>query len=238
MTPADVAAAQRLRYQVFAEEMGADLLRLPGKSEGHDVDDFDDHCLHLLVLANADVYTAEEAVVATCRVMMPDGAHRIGRHYCDDEFDLSPLRDLLPSAVEMGRVCVAPAWRNGLLILALWRALGQLMTREGLEILIGCVSVGAAGDSHFASQLWQGLQARFLVEPARRVVPWHPLPLRSAGLPTAAVQVPPLMKGYLRCGGRLIGPPALDDRFHTTDFPMMLRLRDLPVRYGKRVLVP
>ena len=42
----EVRAAQRLRYQVFAVEMGA---RLDTKLPGHDVDLFDDYCEHLLV---------------------------------------------------------------------------------------------------------------------------------------------------------------------------------------------
>ena len=232
-TPADVAQAQRLRFRIFADEMGARLPGLPGRPAAHDVDEFDTHCLHLLVLSNDE--DGEGEVVATCRVLLPEGARRAGRLYSDGEFDLAAVRDLLPGAVEMGRVCVAPAWRNGLLILALWRELGQLMTRQGLDVLIGCASVGVADGGAFASQLWSELQPAYLVEPVRRVQPWQPLPLGAHRQPTS-VQVPALIKGYLRCGGRLLGPPALDANFNTADFPMMLRLRDLPTRYGKRVL--
>ncbi len=42
----DVRAAQRLRYEVFAGEMGA---RLTTTLDGHDIDLFDDFCEHLLV---------------------------------------------------------------------------------------------------------------------------------------------------------------------------------------------
>ena len=42
----EVRAAQRLRYQVFAVEMGA---TLPITVPGHDIDLFDDYCEHLLV---------------------------------------------------------------------------------------------------------------------------------------------------------------------------------------------
>src|SRR5262245_5922695 len=46
---ADVLDAQRLRYQVFCEEMGARLPPPPGAPAGHDVDMFDAYCEHLLV---------------------------------------------------------------------------------------------------------------------------------------------------------------------------------------------
>ena len=239
-TPSDVAAAQRLRFRVFAEEMGAQLPPAPGALAGHDIDEFDEYCLHLLVLSQANTsgqgVASSEEVVATCRVLMPEGARRAGRLYSDDEFDLSALRDMLPFMAEMGRVCVAPAWRNGLLILALWRALGQLMAHSGLQALFGCSSVGLASGCDLAARLWQDLQKSHLVEPAWRVRPWHPLALQI-GQSAEAVRVPPLLKGYLRCGGRLLGPPAHDASFNTADFPIMVRLRDLPLRYGKRVLM-
>ena len=234
VTPCEIAAAQRLRYRIFGEEMGVQLLRSPGRPTGYDVDEFDEHCLHLLVFTTAEFGTRADEVIATCRILMPDGARRIGRYYCDDEFDLSPLCDLLPGAVEMGRVCVDLAWRNGLLILAMWREIGQLMKQEGLGTLIGCTSVRIAGNRELAGKLWQSLQSRHLVESARRVRPWNPLSLElSEG---TDVQIPPLMKGYLRCGGRLLGPPAYDAKFRCADFPMMLRLDDLPSRYSNRVL--
>lgn len=238
-TPSEVAEAQRLRFKVFVDELGARLSDFPGRPSGHDIDEFDTHCLHLLVVSKAGNGGARgvdaDEVVATCRVLTPAGARRAGRLYSDDEFDLSPLRDILPGAIEMGRVCVAPAWRNGLLILALWRELGKLMSHEGMDTLIGCSSVGLLGRGDLAAQLWHRLQSTYLVEPTWRVRPWKPLPLQSTPR-DSAVQVPPMMRGYLRCGGRLLGPPAFDANFNTADFPMLLRLCDLPVRYGKRVL--
>ena len=222
--------AQRLRFKVFGEELGA---CLSTEATDRDVDEFDAPCQHLLVLAHGD--NGDMELIATCRVLLPDAARRIGRFYSDGEFDLSALRDLLTGAAEMGRVCVAPAWRNGVIILALWRELGRLMVQEGLDTLIGCSSVGASDDGALATQLWHTLKMTHLVEPQRQVQPWRALALR-AGKEAGPVQVPPLIKGYLRCGGRLLGPPAYDAAFNTADFPMMLRLSDLPLSYRKRFL--
>jgi putative hemolysin len=48
--------------------------------------------------------------------------------------------------------------------------------------------------------------------------------------------LPPLIKGYLRCGARVAGAPSFDRDFNTADLPIMMRLADLPERYIKQVL--
>ena len=45
----DVRAAQRLRHQVFVEEMGAQPTPVIGAPAGHDIDLFDEFCEHLIV---------------------------------------------------------------------------------------------------------------------------------------------------------------------------------------------
>jgi len=50
------------------------------------------------------------------------------------------------------------------------------------------------------------------------------------------VQAPALIKGYLRCGAKVLGAPAWDPDFNTADLPMLLRIDDLPPRYRKHFL--
>lgn len=231
-TKSEVGEAQRLRFSVFADEMGARLQVPADPHAARDVDAFDPFCDHLLVRATG--CEREGQVVATCRVLSPDGARRAGRLYTETEFDLDPLRDLLPNALEMGRVCVDPAWRNGLVVMALWRELGKHMAAQQLDTLIGCSSIGLGDGGHAAAGLWQLLQRTHLVAPSRRVRPLQALALRAVD-EAAPVAVPPLIKAYLRCGGKLLGPPAIDAAFNTADFPMLMHLGDLPSRYGKRI---
>lgn len=119
----EVREAQRRRFRIFATEMGASLP--PGSRPAHDTDSFDPFCEHLPVRAEGHERHGE--VIATCRVLSPAAAQRAGSRYIDHEFDLEPVRGLLPRALEMGRVCVNPAWRNGLVVMALWRELGDCM---------------------------------------------------------------------------------------------------------------
>jgi len=149
----EVRQAQRLRYDVFAGEMGA---RLSSSLAGHDIDLFDDYCEHLLVRD-----TGSGAVIGTYRVLTPEQAKRVGGIYSDAEFDLTRLRALRPRMVELGRSCVHPAHRNGGVIMALWGALAEFMARNQLDTMIGCASIGMADGGHVAATLYENLKAKY-----------------------------------------------------------------------------
>ena len=227
----EVRAAQRLRYQVFAGEMGA---RLTTPVPGHDIDLFDNYCEHLLV---RDVASGQ--VIGTYRVLTPVQAQRVGSTYSDTEFDLTRLRGMRDRMVELGRSCVHPEHRHGGVIMALWAALAEFMVRNQLDTMIGCASVPmlhhgmVCGD--VAASIWRQLQATHLAPIEHHVRPRLPLPLDSLnGL--LAVEPPALIKGYLRMGAKVLGPPAWDPEFNSADLPMLMRLADLPQRYRKHFL--
>jgi putative hemolysin len=237
----DVREAQRLRYQVFAKEMGARLTPPVGTAPGLDVDRFDPFCDHLLVRAIDGECGERGPLVGTYRVLRPCAARRAGGFYADTEFDLAPVARLRTHAVELGRSCVHPAWRSGGVILSLWIALGDYMVAHRLDTMIGCASVGLEDGGKTAGELWLRLRGSHLVAPQWQVRPRTALPLCEHGESSASVcdirrmvDAPPLIKGYLRCGARLMGPPALDVNFNTADLPMMLHVADLAPRYRKR----
>jgi hypothetical protein len=227
----EVRAAQRLRYEVFAGEMGA---RLTSPLPGHDIDLFDNYCEHLLVRDSA---TAQ--VIGTYRVLTPVQAQRVGSTYSDTEFDLTRLRGLRERMVELGRSCVHPDHRHGGVILALWSALAEFMARNQLDTMIGCASIPmlhqgmVCGDA--AASIWHQVQATHLAPFEHQVRPRLPLPLERLNL-HLAVEPPALIKGYLRLGAKVLGAPAWDPDFNSADLPMMMRLADMPPRYRKHFL--
>jgi putative hemolysin len=227
----DVRAAQRLRYQVFAEEMGA---RLSTTVPDHDVDLFDNYCEHLLVRD-----TTSGQVIGTYRVLTPVQAKRVGSTYSDTEFDLTRLRTLRDRMVELGRSCVHKDHRNGGVIMALWSALAEFMTRNQLDTMIGCASIPMlhngviSGD--VAASIWRQVQAHHLAPIEHHVRPRLPLPIERLDT-TLVVEPPALIKGYLRLGAKVLGPPAWDPDFNSADLPMMMRIADLPLRYRKHFM--
>ncbi|MFM1908170.1 MAG: hypothetical protein RLZZ591_1847 [Pseudomonadota bacterium] len=224
----EVRAAQRLRYNVFAKEMGA---RLDTSVPSHDVDLFDDYCEHLLV---RDQETRE--VVGTYRVLPPAQARRVGSTYSDTEFDLVRLRALRPTMVELGRSCVHADYRHGGVIMALWGALAEFMVRNQLDTMIGCASIPMlhngviSGD--VAASIWQQVKQTHMAGVEFHVRPRLPLPIEQLDS-SLQVEPPALIKGYLRLGARVLGAPAWDPDFNTADLPMMMRINDLPTRYKK-----
>jgi hypothetical protein len=50
------------------------------------------------------------------------------------------------------------------------------------------------------------------------------------------VETPALIRGYLRCGAELLGPPAYDSDFNTADLPMPMSFTGLPRRHCRHFL--
>jgi putative hemolysin len=208
--------------------MGA---RLPETLPGHDIDLFDDYCEHLLVRDGVD-----GAVIGTYRVLTPAQAKRVGGTYTDTEFDLTRLRFMRERIVELGRSCVHPEHRHGGVILALWGALFEFMSRNQLDTMIGCASIPmlhngiVSGDA--AASMWKQLSKSNMASVEFHVRPRLPLPIEEldSELP---VEPPALIKGYLRLGAKILGAPAWDPDFNTADLPMLMQVKDLPLRYRK-----
>jgi putative hemolysin len=227
----EVREAQRLRYAVFAGEMGA---RLTTPLADHDIDLFDDFCEHLLVRDDATGH-----VIGTYRALTPAQARRVGGLYSETEFDLTRLRSLRPRMVELGRSCVHADHRQGGVILALWGALAAFMARNQLDTMVGCASIPmlhngvVSGDA--AASIWRQLSQSHLAPIEEQVRPRLPLPVHSLD-DTLDVDPPALIKGYLRLGAKVLGAPAWDPDFNTADLPMLMHLADMPARYRKHFL--
>ena len=226
-TPSEVREAQRLRWNVFAGEMGA---RLDSREPGIDRDIFDAHCRHLLVRDES-----RSEVVGTYRVLAPEAARRIGCYYAESEFDLTRLRNLRPGMVEVGRSCIHPDHRGGAVIALLWSGLARYMLANRYAHLAGCASMGLGDGGRAAAVVWRALAARSLAPVEYQVQPRRRLPLEAIHDDEPAA-LPALVKGYLRCGAWVCGEPALDPDFRTADFFMLLPLARVSARYARHFL--
>lgn len=227
-TAGEIQQAQRLRYAVFAEEMGA---QLPdGAVLGLDRDRFDPYCDHLIVRARGG-----GGVVGTYRILPPEGRRRAGGWYCAAEFDVGRLDAFADRTVEIGRACVDPAYRSGHAISLLWAGLLRYVLQRPCQYVIGCASIGTGDGGHIAASVCRRLLQHHLAPPEWRVVPRRAFVLEGWDeIPDAPL--PPLLKGYLRLGAQVCGEPAWDGDFDTADLLMMLPLAYTNPRYVDRLL--
>jgi putative hemolysin len=237
-----VAAAQRLRHQVFAEELGA---TLHTTRTGLDTDEFDEHCDHLVVRDDAT-----GLAVGTYRLLTPQAAARAGRRYADAEFDTTALRPLADEIVEIGRSCVHPEHRSGAVINLMWAGIARYLHLRGLRWLGGCASVPLDDGGATAAGVWEKVSAKHLAPPTMRVRPHRPwldtpagtaaVAKRAAAAATGAgappVAVPSLLRGYLRLGAWVCGQPAYDPDFGVADLYVLLSMDRMHPRYRRHFL--
>jgi len=223
-TDSEIEEAQRLRYKVFAEEMGA---RLASAQEGIDCDIFDRYCEHLLVRDNST-----NKVIGTYRILPPDRARTICGYYAETEFDLTRLAHLRDRMVEVGRSCVHSNYRDGATIARLWSGLADYMHKNNHEYLIGCASISMNDGGHYAASIFRKLNKLYAAPAEYRVFPRCPLPLEALDN-TLDVNIPPLIKGYLRLGAYIGGEPAWDPDFNTADLFILLPMSRLNEKYAQ-----
>ncbi len=204
----DVRAAQRLRHDVFAGEMGA-LLASP--QPGYDIDPFDAYCDHLLVREDT---TGQ--VVGTYRLLPPERAEVAGRLYAESEFDLAALDAIRPGLVEVGRSCVHPDHRDGAVVGLIWAGIARYMTEP--------VSYrNRVRAKHLAPEEYR----------VRPLLPWVP---RAASVPAGRTELPALLRGYLRLGAWVCGEPAHDVDFGVADLYVLLPMNRVDPRYLRHFL--
>ncbi|MFE9257757.1 GNAT family N-acetyltransferase [Streptomyces sp. NPDC006879] len=218
----DVRAAQQLRHQVFAGELGASL---DGPEPGIDADAFDAYCDHLLVREEVS-----DEVVGTYRLLPPERAAVAGRLYAESEFDLSRLDPIRPDLVEVGRSCVHPDHRNGAVIGLIWAGLARYMETTGHNWLAGCCSLPLSDGGGMAAATCASVLERHLAPEEYRVTPhqrWH----STNAVRPAGAELPALLRGYLRLGAWVCGEPAHDPAFGVADLYVLLSLRRTNPRY-------
>lgn len=235
---AEIAAAQALRYEIFFDEMGAKpspaMLR-----QRRDIDAYDAICDHLLVID----HSASPRVVGTYRLLRQDVAQANGGFYSAGEYDLSPLiaqsqpgRQLL----ELGRSCVAPAWRNSATISLLWRGIAAYLADHGIGHLFGCASLHGADPALHAAEL-AFLYHHHLAPPHLRAaalpgqrVNMNTLPADRIDSRAAARALPPLLKAYLRVGAMVGDGGFIDRPFNTVDVLVVMPVDRITSRYADR----
>jgi L-ornithine Nalpha-acyltransferase len=232
-TPSEIEQAQRLRFEVFNVELNKGLKS--SYERGLDVDEFDPYCDHLIVreLSSGDV-------VGTYRLLRGTQARRNIGFYSEKEFDLSRIKQLDGELMELGRSCARKDFRDRALIPLMWEAITEQVRKHKVRYLFGCGSLYTTA-AREVSALYGLLKNKYFAPDPCRVFPVEKCRFKGLiDLPLADEQalfqkLPSLIKGYLRIGSLVCGPPALDAEFGTADFFLLLDFGAMKDEYLKRL---
>ena len=241
--PEEVAACQRLRYQVFYEELGA----TPTGDMANrrmDGDRFDTICDHLVVVkrgptACADgVSLADGELIGTYRLLRQQVAEAHDGFYTQAEFDIAPLMASHPDLrfLELGRSCVLRPYRTRPVVELLWQGIWNYVRAHDMHVMLGCASLEGIDPAVHAVPL--GLLAAAAAPPEWNVraheahrLEMGPVPRERFDQRQALKLLPPLIKGYLRLGCYIGDGAVIDRQFNTIDVLIILPVSIINARY-------
>ncbi|MGE5305658.1 MAG: GNAT family N-acetyltransferase [Alphaproteobacteria bacterium] len=227
-----IRQAQKLRFDVFNLEMNKGLRA--SYERGLDSDDFDPLCDHVIV---RDLESRE--VVGTYRLLLGAQAKQKIGFYSEREFNLDNIKRLDGELLELGRSCARKDFRDRALVPLMWEAIAQYVQEHQVRYLFGCASLYTT-DVAEVSACFSFLKQKYYAANTFRVEPLEEC--RFDGVSDHEVideqatflRLPSLIKGYLRLGALVCGPPALDREFGTADFLLVLDIHKLSSEYLRR----
>lgn len=235
--PGEIEAAQRLRYRVFYEELGA--IPTPAmRATGIDADAFDALAEHLVVV-DLDSDSRRPSVVGCYRVLRESMARGRDGFYTAHEFDLTGVRCAAGEIMELGRSCVEPEYRTGAVMQLLWRGIADYIATHRVGLMLGCASLPGTDPDEVANALAflhhhvlapEGMRPRALGD---RFVPADRMPADQVDARAALKQLPPLLKAYLRMGGMIGEGAVIDRQFNTIDVCLVLPTERVQAHYQR-----
>lgn len=227
----EIAAAQKLRYRVFYEELNA-RPDVGAAAARIDADRFDEFCDHLIVTSGSDL-------VGTYRLLRQDVAEVNGGFYTQGEFDIAPLVAAHSNLrfLELGRSCVLKPFRTRPVVELLWQGIWNYVRHYRLDVMLGCASLEGTDPEPHARTL-TFLARNCAAPPEWRVralpqccVEMNRLPAESVDSKVALKALPPLIKGYLRLGCYIGEGAVIDRQFNTIDVLIVLPVSAIDARY-------
>ncbi len=235
-TTKEIRRAQRLRFEVFYDEMDA-VPSAAAKLARRDFDGFDAACDHLLVIDHG--VGGKPAVVGTYRLLRQEVAERAFGFYTADEYDIAPVMRAHAGLrfLELGRSCVLKEYRNKRTFELLWQGIWAYVLHHRIDVMLGCASLEGTDPERLALPLSflhhharapEGWRARAV---DRRFVAMDRMPKEAIDPKMALHALPPLIKGYLRLGATFGDGAVIDRQFNTTDVLVVLPVSAIHPRY-------
>lgn len=214
-TEEEVEAAQRLRYNIFKEELDRNFLF----ENGIDKDKYDDQAHHLIV-----VHNESDTIIGTYRLQSYDQAKQGNGFTTDVRFKLNRLPDeVLKNAVEVGRACISEKHRSGRVLFLLWKGLAGYLEHFKKRYLFGYAALESK-KPHVALQTLNYLDKENHLHPEYHIETRESYKLEwSDDMPrTDEIDIPPLFQNYIDVGCTVCGGPSYDRELNLLHFVILL----------------
>lgn len=235
----ELIAAQKLRYKIFFEECGATSSNPQVEIEKRDFDEFDDFCDHLIAIDKNAGDNPEDYIIGTYRLMRKDGAKKCGKWYSQTEFEVEKFNDYEGEVLELGRSCVAQNHRTKLVMQMLWNGLAAYMFDYDIKLMFGCGSFHGT-DLNEYKQALSYLHYNFITSGKLDISAkgenkraMDLLPKEEVDDKKALLEIPTMIKGYLRAGAKIGNSVWIDWDFNCFDVCIIFEMKDLRAKYLK-----
>jgi len=208
-TEQEAAAAFKLRYDVFIEELSREFkYEEQIVEEKRDKDAYDDQSHHLIVVENK---TGD--VVGTYRLQHYQQAVQGNGFVTDKRFHLDQLPDdILKSGVEVGRACISHNHRSGRVLYLLWKGFAGYLTFFQKRYLFG-YSAFDTSDPAVLRNTFEHFKENGIIHPEIfiDVRQQYRMPEHAESNGTSDIDIPPLMQNYFDVGCHVCGGPTYDE---------------------------
>lgn len=210
-----------LRYNVFYKEMlnKKKLFKL-------DVDKFDFIADHIMVID-----TKTNNVIGTYRVLCSLFTNKF---YSETEFDISNIKLLKATKIELGRASISKEYRNGISLIALWKGIANYSKAVDARYVFGCSSIKTENilEIIFAYKYLRQYEEtiskpheNFRIKNFDKYI--ELLDKITIDTKELKVFIPPLLQSYIKAGAKICGTPAYDKHFKCADFMTLLDTNDM-----------
>ena len=233
----EIIQAQKLRYEVFVREFGA---KVSGSNKRLklDSDQFDQFCEHL-ILVDKEFSDGDSRmpVVGTIRLLEAEVAKKNRGFYSASEYNLTRIYEMEKRSLEIGRACIYQAYRKNIALMMLWKGLADFVIKREIKVLFGVASFHGVNPSTYSSALsllYHRYRApdnlKFRALPSG-YLDMNIIPDNKIEVGRAMLQMPNLIKAYLRLGGKVAEGGFIDSIFNTIDIGVIIDTDKMTTKY-------
>ncbi len=205
---------QNLRFNTYREEFNTDYF----DNNGGDIDEYDEYYSHLIVIDNE-----ENRIVGTYRMACVDENTYFGKNFKLDK----KIEDLFPQTIEMGRLAIEKNHRNGLVMLFLFKGIGNFLQSNNKRYLIGAGSIPIPKE--FTYEKFLPIANHIVKEIGKNG--------ENRLKPEQIEMMPSIMRTYSKIGCKILNSPHHDPDFNCIDYPVFMDIKSLDKKYSKLFLI-